>query len=371
VDIAVVGSETIHRKDFDVDTLIKHMDYVRDRLTDKSVPVCTSDVPSAYLENPKLASASDVVLCTLYPFFSNIPADKAASNLAETYNRVLAAAGGKKVIISESGWPTEGSPEGASKPGMSEAKKIFEATYKWSRENDVEIVFFSEIDEAWKVEGTYKDVGIHWGHFTSVGMLKDAYLPTYKAIAPNPVLDAETVKWAEDAINEMVGLGLLDAKGPSLYEPLVPITRGDFMHFLVKALNLEKKTGRHGATFSDVDPNIYSYFTIGAGQKAGLVSGTGDNLCNPKADIKRQDMFTLIYRALKYAGMDLDANRQALSRFNDESKIAEYAKDPISALAGANLASGDQNGSVNPLANATRAEAAVLLYKVYSFAKGE
>ena len=236
--------------------------------------------------------------------------------------------------------------------------------------NDFEIVFFSEIDEAWKIEGKNGDIGGHWGHFTSVGMLKDAYLPTYKTISPTPVLDAETVQWAKEAILDLVRLGVIDASGPSLYEPLMPITRGDFIHYIVKALDLEKTAGRTGATFTDVDPNIYYYFTMGSGQKAGLVHGVGGDMCLPDADITRQDMFTLIYRALTYAGMNLPPDAGALDKFGDKDKIADYAKDAISALAKNGLIMGDQNGNVNPLGKASRAEAAVMMYRVYKYANG-
>ncbi|MCL2059145.1 MAG: S-layer homology domain-containing protein [Oscillospiraceae bacterium] len=380
VDVAVVGSETVARGDFPVGTLIDYIEYVRSGINDKNVPVGTSDVPDVFLLYPKLVESCDVILCTIYPFFVNITSDKAAQNLAETYGRVKAAAMGRQVIISESGWPTEGSPEGASVPGMKNARELFVGTYAWARENDVEIVFFSEIDEAWKVEGMGGDVGGHWGHFTSVGMLKDAYLDTYRSISPVPVLDAAAVEWAEEAIAELVTLGVLNAGGPSLYEPLLPITRGDFIHYLAKALSLETITGRVGTTFADVDPNIYYYFTMGAGQKAGLVMGVGGNRCEPMSDITRQDMFTLIYRALSYAGMDLAAGAgsgangaadlAALDRFADRGAVADYAKEAISALARNSLVMGDHNSNVNPQSNASRAEAAVLLYRVYKFANG-
>jgi hypothetical protein len=132
-------------------------------------------------------------------------------------------------------------------------------------------------------------------------------------------------------------------------------------------MDLESKTGRAGATFNDVDPNIYYYYTMGAGQKAELVKGIGGNLCEPLSDITRQDMFLLIYRAFDYAGMTLNPNTVILDKFGDGDKIAGYAKDAIAALTADSLILGDQNGNVNPLDNATRAEAAMLLYRVYEY----
>jgi exo-beta-1,3-glucanase (GH17 family) len=366
IDVAVVGSETIYRNDFPAETLAEYIRYVRGGIKDQNIPVGTSDTSAAFLNHPNIVESCDVILCTIYPFFANIPAESAARNLTDTYERVVKAAGGRQVIVSESGWPTAGSPENLAVPSMENAQRFFEAVYQWSRANDVEVVFFSEIDEAWKKEGANNDVGGHWGHFTSVGMLKDAYLPTYRSISALPVLDAAAVQWAEAAILDLAGKGIVNASAPSLYEPLTPITRGDFMHYLVKALSLESKTGQVGAAFSDVDPNMYYYFAIGSGQKAGLIAGVGDNLCRPLSDITRQEVFTFIYRALTYAGVDLTPDPAAPERFADSADIAGYAKSAVSALADHGLVAGDQNGRVNPRNTATRAEAAALLYRVYT-----
>ncbi len=183
VDVAVVGSETIHRSDFSAAELNEYITYVRERITNKSIPVGTSDTAEVFLNNPDLVENCEVILVTIYPFFSNVTAENAAQYLTTTYDQVVEAAGGRPVIISESGWPTTGSPEGVAAPSEENAALLFEETYAWSRENNVEIVFFSEIDEAWKVEGTNADVGGHWGHFTSDGVLKDAYRRIYQSIS--------------------------------------------------------------------------------------------------------------------------------------------------------------------------------------------
>jgi exo-beta-1,3-glucanase (GH17 family) len=186
IDIAVVGSETMYRHDLTADALIGYINYVREGIDDKSIPVGTSDTPAAFLDNPGLVEASDVILCTIYPFFDNLPIEAAAQNMIETRNRVVNAAKDKQVIISETGWPTEGSPEGLAVPGVENAGKYFEDVYQWSRTNDAEVVFFSAFDEAWKIEGSNGDIGGHWGHFTADGKLGEAYLPVYRTISDIP-----------------------------------------------------------------------------------------------------------------------------------------------------------------------------------------
>ena len=54
-----------------------------------------------------------------------------------------------------------------------------------------------------------------------------------------------------------------------------------------------------------------------------------------------------------------------LDKFSDKGDIAEYALDSLAALIKENLIVGSNN-KLNPRANATRAEAAVFLYRIYS-----
>ncbi|MDR1727434.1 MAG: hypothetical protein LBT74_05845 [Acidobacteriota bacterium] len=187
VDVAVVGSETLHRGDFSASELAGYIGRVRRGIKDGGIPVGTSDTVESWLGNPSLVQASDVVLVTIYPFFSNVPAARGLSHVKSAYAQVEKAAAGRPVIVSESGWPTEGGAEGLAVPGMANAKRLFEDTYSWSRANDVEVVMFSAMDEAWKVEGASGDVGRHWGHFTADGRLKDAFAPVYRSIATVPL----------------------------------------------------------------------------------------------------------------------------------------------------------------------------------------
>ena len=65
VDVAAVGSETVYRNDFSIDTLISYIQYVREGITDKTIPVGTSDTAAAFLSHPKLVENCDVILCTI------------------------------------------------------------------------------------------------------------------------------------------------------------------------------------------------------------------------------------------------------------------------------------------------------------------
>jgi exo-beta-1,3-glucanase (GH17 family) len=175
VDIAVVGSELLFRRDISVNDLIKYIEYVKAGINDLSIHVTTSDSALAWVNSPELVEACDIILVTIYPFFNDVPVEYAADALKSAYEEVAKIANEKHIIISETGWVTAGSPEGAAVPSPENAARYFNDVYEWSLAENVEVIFFSAFDEAWKIEGRNRDIGMHWGHFYEDGTLKEVY----------------------------------------------------------------------------------------------------------------------------------------------------------------------------------------------------
>lgn len=69
---------------------------------------------------------------------------------------------GKPVLITETGWPNQGSNTNSAEPSPKNAMKYFINVHNWQKENNVPLFYFSSFDESWKVhhEG---DVGARWG----------------------------------------------------------------------------------------------------------------------------------------------------------------------------------------------------------------
>ena len=69
---------------------------------------------------------------------------------------------GKKIIISETGWPSKGETVDDAIPSEINAMKYFVSSQKWATNNNIELFHFSSFDESWKAmqEGT---VGTSWG----------------------------------------------------------------------------------------------------------------------------------------------------------------------------------------------------------------
>ena len=69
------------------------------------------------------------------------------------------AAKGKKVIITETGWPSKGGTEVAADSNEENAIRYFINTQKWFQKDNVDIFYFSSFDESWKAG----DVGVYCG----------------------------------------------------------------------------------------------------------------------------------------------------------------------------------------------------------------
>lgn len=118
-----------------------------------------------------MAAACDVLLVNCYPFWERIPAEYALLAMKEMYRRAERVAAGKQVIISETGWPSAGTPYGGAVPSLENALEYFLAVYRWAEEEGIDIFYFSAFDEGWKT-GAEGDVGASWGLWDQEGTLK-------------------------------------------------------------------------------------------------------------------------------------------------------------------------------------------------------
>jgi exo-beta-1,3-glucanase (GH17 family) len=168
-DILAVGNEVLLRGDLTEDELL---DYVRRvKKAAPNVDVGYVDAYFEFVDHPRITEACDVLLANCYPFWEGCPAEHALLYMKDMYRRVESVANGKRVIVSETGWPNIGSAEGAAAPSFENAIKYFVDTCRWAEADDIEIFFFSSFDESWKV-GAEGDVGAYWGLWDKDGRPK-------------------------------------------------------------------------------------------------------------------------------------------------------------------------------------------------------
>lgn len=175
--------------------------------------------------------------------------------------------------------------------------------------------------------------------------------------------DTSKTKWAEDKIEVLASKGIIGGTSETTFSPQNSITRADYLTLLMKALGLKSSAT---VAFDDVKPEDYYFNAIATAKMLGITNGTGDNKFNPDQLISRQDMIVLADKALTIAKeMAKNGSSVDLEKFSDNSDISSYAVDSVANFVKSGLISG-ANGNINPKSNATRAEAAVLIYKIYN-----
>lgn len=160
VDIAAVGNEVMYRKDLTEQELLNFIYKVKKEITD--IPVGYVDAYYEFTNRPKITEACDVILANCYPYWEGCDFQYSLVYMKQMYQQAVNAANGKKVIITETGWPSQGEGLGAATPSIQNAIQYFINTQLWSKQDNIETFYFSSFDESWKVSAE-GDVGAYWG----------------------------------------------------------------------------------------------------------------------------------------------------------------------------------------------------------------
>ncbi|MFL1010557.1 glycoside hydrolase family 17 protein [Flavisericum labens] len=161
VDIAAVGNEVMYRGDLTESELLSFMKQVKDAIP-AEIPMGYVDAYYEFRQRPKITEACDVILANCYPYWEGCHIDYALLYMKDMFRQAVKAGNGKKVIITETGWPSQGEGLEGALPSYQNAIKYFVNSQFWSEEDDIEMFYFSSFDESWKV-GSEGDVGAFWG----------------------------------------------------------------------------------------------------------------------------------------------------------------------------------------------------------------
>jgi exo-beta-1,3-glucanase (GH17 family) len=168
-DLVAVGNEVLYREDLTEEELLEYIYRVKKQLPKMEVGYV--DAYYEFSERPAVTKACDVIFANCYPFWEGCHIDYSHVYMQNMYYKALAAGKGKKVIITETGWPNRGSSFEASEPSQENAMRYFINTQKWSQEANIDLMYFSSFDEMWKV-GDEGDVGAYWGIWDKDGKPK-------------------------------------------------------------------------------------------------------------------------------------------------------------------------------------------------------
>lgn len=172
-------------------------------------------------------------------------------------------------------------------------------------------------------------------------------------------VDTKDIEWAKDAISYLSEKGIINGKSDGIFAPNDTIKREEFVKIIVCALGIYDENAT--CDFKDAKADEWYSAYIGSAVAKGIISGVGENMFGVGENISRQDMAVIICRAYGIAQGDIKTENSA---FDDWSDVADYAKTSISAMVEKGVINGISEKELAPKAFATRAQAAVMIYKV-------
>lgn len=169
--------------------------------------------------------------------------------------------------------------------------------------------------------------------------------------------DISNYDWAQEAIEGLYYAGIVNGMEEGVFNPAGLVTREQFAKMVVQLFGVA--TGSTNTNFVDVKVDGWYAPYITAALQAGYIQGQSQEYFGIGESIMRQDMATILYRALG------DQNSKAVLSFTDVDNIAGYAEDAIAELVGLGVLNGYEDGSFKPRGTATRAEAAKTIWGIY------
>ena len=172
-------------------------------------------------------------------------------------------------------------------------------------------------------------------------------------------IDIESVSWAKESIIKLAQKGIISGYEDNTFKPTNNISRAEFVKLL--ALTFGVKINKSASiSFNDVPHDHWCYDYIATLYSMGIINGITNENFGTSDYISRQDMVTLIYRAMNKLNIN-PTNISNGNEFNDNSIIADYAKESVKVLSAMGVVSGVGDNNFAPLNKTTRAEVAKIL----------
>lgn len=173
--------------------------------------------------------------------------------------------------------------------------------------------------------------------------------------------DLGNVSWAKEAIENLSGMGVTKGVSETLYKPNNTVTKAEFTAMVVRAFKLDIVPI---GSLADVRSDKWYYREIMIAENMGIISADSSNRFYPEAYITREEIAVMLMKAMDVSGRKFTVrDNSSLERFTDKNKISPYAVASMATLVYEGIIDGVSEYSIAPKATATRAQAAVLLYR--------
>ncbi|MDI3311220.1 MAG: S-layer homology domain-containing protein [Thermoanaerobacterium sp.] len=236
-------------------------------------------------------------------------------------------------------------------------KKPVKVTLNISKANDarkVAVYYYNETTGKWEYVGGKADKNNNTITFDA------KHFSQYAALEYDKTFNDIKTHWAKDAIEVLASKHIVSGIDDNNFAPDNSITRAEFASMMIRLLGISESP--YQVEFTDVKTGDWYANAIEAAYKAGIILGDG-NTMRPDDKITREEMAAIAMRVYSKLTTynEEDINKTS---FSDDSQISDWAKAVVANASKLGIIQGEPNNLFAPKGNATRAEAAAVVYRL-------
>lgn len=218
-------------------------------------------------------------------------------------------------------------------------------------------VYVDANGKAQRIDGSAYDANsgsllIPTGHFSVYGV---GYT------APSAKFTDIGTHWGKEAIDYVVGRGLLSGTSKTTFAPDTAMTRGMLVTALGRLAGMDVKAYTTNS-FTDVKADSAFRPYIEWAYRNGVVQGIGNKQFAPDRAITREEIAVIFANYAKATGYKLPVTREATA-YADASSIGSTYNTAVTVMQQAGIMMGGTGNKFNPKASATRAEVSSMLHR--------
>ena len=169
--------------------------------------------------------------------------------------------------------------------------------------------------------------------------------------------------WAEKEIHVLAARKVVNGVTAEEFNPQANVTRAEFAAMLVRALYGEPAEAEN--RFSDITNGDWYANAVNAAAHMGIVTGF-DGVFAPNSYLTREEMTVMIVRVIESVDSGAELKSASLP-FADNGQINDWARKSVEIAVGLGLVKGIDDELFAPAGHTTRAQTAVVIYRLLGY----
>ena len=174
--------------------------------------------------------------------------------------------------------------------------------------------------------------------------------------------DLDLSEWYHDGIHFCVEESLMNGTSATTFEPATITSRAMIVTILYRLAGSPAVDADN--PFADIEEGMWYTDAVIWAAENGIVSGYGNGKFGPNDAITREQTAKILYSYAAFAGKDVSVDADdVFAGFGDADAISVWAKDAMLWAVDSGLINGKTGNLLDPKGEASRAEAATMIYR--------